>query len=57
MPDEAQAPPAVHEYEGDYRPAGNAAIDPTNPRVVPVDAAYLMKLTDTLNTTLDFRRC
>jgi phosphoserine phosphatase RsbU/P len=55
MPDEAQAPPAVHEYEGDYRPAGNAAIDPANPRVVPVDAAYLMKLTDTLNTTLDLQ--
>ena len=55
MPDEAQAPPAVHEYEGDYRPAGNAAIDPANPRVVPVDATYLMKLTDTLNTTLDLQ--
>ena len=55
MPDEAQAPPVVHEYEGDYRPAGNAAIDPANPRVVPVDATYLMKLTDTLNTTLDLQ--
>ena len=55
MPDEAQAPPAVHDYEGDYRPAGNAAIDPANPRVVPVDATYLMKLTDTLNTTLDLQ--
>ena len=55
MPDEAQAPPAVHEYEGDYRPAGNEAIDPTNPRVLPVDATYLMKLTDTLNTTLDLQ--
>src|SRR6185437_16345434 len=55
MPDEAQAPPAVHEFEGDYRPAGNAALDPTNPRVVPVDATYLMKLTDALNTTLDLQ--
>ena len=55
MPDEAQAPPAVHEYEGDYRPAGDAPIDPANPRVVPIDAAYLMKLTDTLNTTLDLQ--
>ena len=55
MPDEAQAPPAAHEYEGDYRPAEDAPIDPTNPRIVPVDAAYLMKLTDTLNTTLDLQ--
>ncbi|HEV2137135.1 MAG TPA: SpoIIE family protein phosphatase [Terracidiphilus sp.] len=55
MPDEVQSPPAAHEYEGDYRPAEAAPLDPANPRVVAVDAAYLMKLTDTLNTTLDLQ--
>ena len=55
MPDEVQSPPPSHEYEGDYRPAGAAPLDPANPRVHPVDAAYLMKLTDTLNTTLDLQ--
>jgi sigma-B regulation protein RsbU (phosphoserine phosphatase) len=55
MPDEVQSPPAAHDYEGDYRPAEDAPIDPANPRLVPVDAAYLMKLTDALNTTLDLQ--
>jgi sigma-B regulation protein RsbU (phosphoserine phosphatase) len=55
MPDEVQSPPAAHDYEGDYRPAEAAPLDPSNPRIVPVDAAYLMKLTDTLNTTLDLQ--
>jgi sigma-B regulation protein RsbU (phosphoserine phosphatase) len=55
MPDEVHSPSANHEYEGDYRPAEAAALDPANPRIVPVDAAYLMKLTDTLNTTLDLQ--
>ena len=55
MPDEASAAHAAPEYVGDYRPPEDAPIDPTNPRIVPVDAAYLMKLTDTLNTTLDLQ--
>lgn len=45
------------EFEGDYRPAPSdnphAHLDPVNARIEPVDAAYLMKLTDALNTTLD----
>jgi sigma-B regulation protein RsbU (phosphoserine phosphatase) len=51
-------PPLPHhgsEYEGDYRPASDAPLDPINPRVEPADVAYLMKLTDTLNTTLDLQ--
>ena len=55
MPDEVQSPPAAHDYEGDYRPAEASPLDPSHPRIVPVDAAYLMKLTDTLNTTLDLQ--
>ena len=50
-------PPPQHggEFEGDYRPAAPARLDPANPRVEPVDAAYLMQLTDALNTTLDLQ--
>ncbi len=50
---ETASQPAAHDFEGDYRPAAGAHLDPMNPRVEPVDAAYLMKLTDALNTTLD----
>jgi phosphoserine phosphatase RsbU/P len=42
------------EYEGDYRPAETVPLD-ANPRVEPADVAYLMKLTDALNTTLDLQ--
>jgi sigma-B regulation protein RsbU (phosphoserine phosphatase) len=55
MPDNPPVSPAHHELEGDYRPAEPSALDPLNPRVEPVDAAFLMKLTDTLNTTLDLQ--
>jgi sigma-B regulation protein RsbU (phosphoserine phosphatase) len=50
-------PPSPHgtEFEGDYRPAADAPLDPMNPRVEPADVAYLMKLTDALNTTLDLQ--
>jgi sigma-B regulation protein RsbU (phosphoserine phosphatase) len=44
-----------HEFEGDYRPAQPASIDPLNARVEPADIAYLMQLTDALNTTLDLQ--
>jgi phosphoserine phosphatase RsbU/P len=59
MSDPPPTPPAPHELEGDYRPAEASAFDPMNPRpeprIEPVDAAFLMKLTDTLNTTLDLQ--
>ena len=49
----------THEFEGDYRPAdpaiSPAALDPINARIEPADVAYLMRLTDALNTTLDLQ--
>jgi sigma-B regulation protein RsbU (phosphoserine phosphatase) len=52
-------PPEPHEFEGDYRPSNPATpgvhLDPVNARIEPADVAYLMKLTDTLNTTLDLQ--
>jgi phosphoserine phosphatase RsbU/P len=44
-----------HEFEGDYRPAEPTHLDPANIRVEPVDLAYLTRLTDALNTTLDLQ--
>jgi sigma-B regulation protein RsbU (phosphoserine phosphatase) len=55
MPDPPASTPQHHELEGDYRPAAPAPLDPVNARIEPVDAAYLMKLTDALNTTLDLQ--
>jgi sigma-B regulation protein RsbU (phosphoserine phosphatase) len=55
MPDPPPSTPERHDLEGDYRPATSTPLDPLNPRVEPVDAAYLMKLTDALNTTLDLQ--
>jgi sigma-B regulation protein RsbU (phosphoserine phosphatase) len=57
MPNTPPSPRAEPELEGDYRPADPAAagahLDPANIRVEPADVAYLMQLTDALNTTLD----
>ncbi len=51
--------PPQHEFEGDYRPADpadpSAPLDPINARIEPADFAYLMRLTDALNTTLDLQ--
>jgi len=47
--------PEPTELEGDYRPAELAHLDPVNARIEPVDAEYLLKLTDALNTTLDLQ--
>ena len=48
---------AEPEFEGDYRPAdplmSGLHLDPANIRVETADVAYLMQLTDALNTTLD----
>ena len=53
------SPPATHEFEGDYRPADPANplahLDPVNARIEAADVAYLMRLTDALNTTLDLQ--
>jgi sigma-B regulation protein RsbU (phosphoserine phosphatase) len=55
MPDSPPSQPAIHELEGDYRPAAGSGLDPINARIEPLDPAYLMKLTDALNTTLDLQ--
>jgi len=56
MPDPSTSVSQHHELEGDYRPADAApSLDPINARIEPVDPAYLMKLTDALNTTLDLQ--
>jgi phosphoserine phosphatase RsbU/P len=55
MPEPPPSAPQHHELEGDYRPAAPSGLDPINARIEPVDAAYLMKLTDALNTTLDLQ--
>jgi sigma-B regulation protein RsbU (phosphoserine phosphatase) len=53
------SPPEPPELEGDYRPAGPANpwanLDPVNVRIEPADVAYLMQLTEALNTTLDLQ--
>jgi sigma-B regulation protein RsbU (phosphoserine phosphatase) len=52
-------PPHQHDLEGDYRPADPASpwahLDPIHVRVEPADVAYLIQLTEALNTTLDLQ--
>jgi sigma-B regulation protein RsbU (phosphoserine phosphatase) len=55
MSDTPPSPPERHEFEGDYRPAEPSRLDPVNARIEPADVAYLMRLTDALNTTLDLQ--
>ncbi|MGC1461058.1 MAG: GAF domain-containing SpoIIE family protein phosphatase [Terracidiphilus sp.] len=55
MTENSPSSPHGSEFEGDYRPADNAPLDPVNARVEPADVAYMMKLTDALNTTLDLQ--
>ena len=59
VPDHAQdAAPANRrgpELEGDYRPSAGAYLDPINVRIDPGDYDFLLRLTETLNTTLDLR--
>jgi phosphoserine phosphatase RsbU/P len=43
------------ELEGDYRPAASNYLDPVNARVDAADYGFLLRLTETLNTTLDLR--
>jgi sigma-B regulation protein RsbU (phosphoserine phosphatase) len=44
-----------HEFEGDYRPAEASHIDPVNARVESADFAYLLRMSEALNTTLDLQ--
>jgi sigma-B regulation protein RsbU (phosphoserine phosphatase) len=48
-------PQDAPELEGDYRPAHSAPLTPANPRIEAADTAYLLQLTDALNTTLDLQ--
>jgi phosphoserine phosphatase RsbU/P len=43
------------ELEGDYRPSAGTYLDPINARVDAADYSFLLRLTETLNTTLDLR--
>ena len=49
------AEPASHSFEGDYRPSTESAFAETPSRVDPLQLEYLMRLADTLNTTLDLQ--
>jgi phosphoserine phosphatase RsbU/P len=59
MPSTPDIPPVSNDFEGDYRPADSsgstATLDPINARIEPADFAYLMRLTDAINTTLDLQ--
>ncbi|SPE22621.1 putative Sigma factor sigB regulation protein rsbU [Candidatus Sulfotelmatomonas gaucii] len=59
MSDQSPPSPEQHQFEGDYRPAdastSPASLDSINVRIEPADFAYLMRLTDALNTTLDLQ--
>jgi sigma-B regulation protein RsbU (phosphoserine phosphatase) len=59
MPATPPSPPDQSDLEGDYRPAAPANpwahLDPVNARVETADVAYLARLSDALNTTLDLQ--
>jgi sigma-B regulation protein RsbU (phosphoserine phosphatase) len=55
MAENLENPITETESEGINRPSGSAPLISANPRVEPSDLAYLMKLTDALNTTLDLQ--
>ncbi len=55
MANTSSSPRAGHEPEGDYRPAESAPRDAVKARIEPADVAYLMRLSDALNTTLDLQ--
>ena len=58
-PDTSPEPPrerrGTAELEGDYRPAAGTYLDPINARVEPADYAYLLRMAEALNNTLDLR--
>src|SRR3954452_23237269 len=46
---------ASDSFEGDYRPAGESAAARGQARTEPVQLAFLMRLANTLNATLDLQ--
>jgi sigma-B regulation protein RsbU (phosphoserine phosphatase) len=55
MADNLQNPNETTELEGIYRRPVPASVISANPRVEPSDMAYMLKLSDALNTTLDLQ--
>ncbi|HVT99784.1 MAG TPA: SpoIIE family protein phosphatase [Acidobacteriaceae bacterium] len=56
MTEDSQQNPAEHEWEGDYRPVSpEASQRPAQVQVDPLQTEFLIRLADTLNTTLDLR--
>src|SRR6201996_6829755 len=46
---------ASHSFEGDYRPSSEVLPLPPSVRIDPVQTEFLMRLANTLNTTLDLQ--
>ena len=46
---------AAHSFEGDYRPTSETALVPPAIRIDPVQTEFLLRLANTLNTTLDLQ--
>ena len=46
---------ATQSFEGDYRPSSEAPLVPGSARVDPLQTEFLMRLANTLNTTLDLQ--
>jgi sigma-B regulation protein RsbU (phosphoserine phosphatase) len=55
MADTHSSPAKDTDLEGDYRPAQTTQAAPGNIRIETADLAYLMELSDALNTTLDLQ--
>lgn len=56
MTEDPQQNPPEHEWEGDYRPVSpEAPARPAQIQVDPLQTEFLIRLADTLNTTLDLR--
>ncbi len=56
MTEDPQQNPPEHQWEGDYRPVSSEASPrPGQPQVDPLQTEFLVRLADTLNTTLDLK--
>ena len=59
--DDAEAPKkpaqtiAPHSFEGDYRPSSTGPLLAGNARIEPLQTEFLLRLANTLNTTLDLQ--
>ena len=56
MTEDPQQNPPEHQWEGDYRPVSpEASARPAQVQVDPLQTEFLVRLADTLNTTLDLK--